>query len=163
MVIYLPFAEDVGIFRTHVERLVEGGSTVPEALQSWVLLGFAVLIVGLAWRTKSDLGDMLRSWAIAMLVFVAFLSEIGFAWYVIAPMALVALVQDWRVVMAAIALSLAALAFQLRDSAFTASFPLPELFDIDRFWVFLLMSLAAGGIGAVGMWTRRRAKAKPST
>jgi hypothetical protein len=87
---------------------------------------------------------------------VAFLSKIGFGWYVIAPMALVCLVSDGRIVAAAVSLGVASFAFQWRDNVFDASFPMPDLLAPDRFWIFLLVATITGVIGLMTLTQTRR-------
>jgi hypothetical protein len=159
--VYAPFVQDMDIFRFHLEMLLRGGSSAPEAVQGVLQVGFVGLVLGIAWMKREGLPDLLWGWAVVMLAFLAFLSKISFSWYLIVPMAVVSLIPDWRVVVPAVVLGLGGLGFHLRDSVFNSRFQLPELFEIDRFWVFLFSALAAVGGMALVAVVRNRGRPLP--
>ena len=162
--VYAPFTRDASIFRMHYEMLMRGGSSAPDALRMLLGAGLIGLALWVARYREPDLPLPRWGWALLLLYFVAFVSKIGFAWYVIVPAALVALVRDARIVAVSMVLGLVALGFQVRDSAFNAAFPLPDLFDLDRYSVFLLLTLVlVGGAAVVRRLGRGRAPGEPAT
>ena len=152
--VYAPFLEDPAILGLHLEMLMRGGSSAPDGLR-WVLgAGLVALAVWFGRYQDEDRGIALWSWAILLLYFTAFLTKIGFSWYLIVPAALVALVRDVRIVIPFLMLGLAAFAFQMRDGSFNSGYDLVDLLPFDRFWVFL--ALSAVGTAAVAAVVVRR-------
>ncbi len=156
VLIYLPFFDSSEILTTHLDMLMRGGSSAPESWRLALGAGLVTLAVWLARGTEGAPTRRARAWAIVLLGFVMFLSKIGFAWYLIVPAAAVSLVRDRWILLVFGALAFSAFAFQVRDSAFNRAFPLPELLEVDRFFVFLALAaaVATAGVG-VGVVRRR--------
>ncbi len=99
-------------------------------------------------KDKSDLA-LLRRWAVVMLFFALFLSRISHAWYLMTPIAVVALSKDWRISVVTIAATYSAFMFYVWYATSTRNFPLPHLFDQPRFVIFMIPAalaiLAAAG------------------
>lgn len=148
--VYAPFLESAEVLRLHFGMLLRGGSSAPEQLRWAFAGGLVVLSVVLARFDDGDGRPALWTWAALLLYFTAFLTKIGFAWYLIVPTAFIALVRDLRMLVPYLGLSLAAFAFQLRDGSFRPGFEVVDLMPVDRFWVFL--ALGCIGILSVTFW-----------
>jgi hypothetical protein len=88
MLVYAPFLGAPGLLGRELHLLQTGGSSAPRAVAGLVFL-VLVLIVGL--RQDGSPRGLVRSWALVSLAFAALLPDLGFSWYLLVPIAVVAL------------------------------------------------------------------------
>ena len=160
---YAPFGGRVALLVEHVGFVERGGSSLP-GMAGLVVAGVVAGVV--AWvglRSGDDPERMLQGWALVALG-VVLLTPIGWAWYLITPLAVVSLSGErWRTV-AVIGLSGLAYATDLWTRSSGPLSTLPEL-SVSRAAAYSLALLAMGLVAVVlvGAHRHRVGRAARST
>lgn len=158
LAVYLPFGDVPGLIWMHLTQMDKAGSTSPGAVRTAITAGFALLTVALGFVQNGSLDRLLKSWALVLLYFALFLTKLNLGWYMMVPIAIVALTAEWRLAAVTTACSFCCMVLTFRDGSFSRDFPGPELFDIPRPVVYLMLPVATVvAIGAYTVWSRRRA------
>ena len=87
IVVYAPFLGAPGLLGREMRLLQTGGSSAPRAVAGAVFLAL-VLVAGL--RQDGSPRRMVRGWAVVSLAFAALLPDLGFSWYLMVPIAVIA-------------------------------------------------------------------------
>jgi hypothetical protein len=154
---YAPFWQGRDLLLRHAGSVDRAAATGRDLLRPLFLLGFGALGLGLAVRRDDTVAGLLRAWALLLLWFGLFLTHLGFAWYLMVLIALLAVVPDGRLRALGVLLSLGSLLLNLWDSTFTADFSVPEVLGVPRLFVYLAVpALAATALLAVAGWQRYR-------
>lgn len=141
--------------QTYVGLVQKGGSSTPDALRTAVRLVFAGVIIAAGLVQDGTHRRLLWGWAVVMLFFSLFITRFSLSWYLMTPVAIVALVADWRVALLMLALSLSSFLFNVWDATFTADFPSPDLASLPRFVIYLSMpALVAAYVATRIAWKR---------
>lgn len=119
---YMPYWSGPETLLAHLGLVASAGASAPGVIRGALFVGFGALLVVLAWRQTGETGPLVRSWAIAALVFGALLTRIGLAWYLIVPIALVAAFPSRGTAVVMIGVSFSSLMFDA-----WARRPLPDL------------------------------------
>jgi hypothetical protein len=123
-VIYLPFLGADGLVGREVRLLNSEGSATTGRLHTFLSIVFVALVVILAAKIQDDIGGFITGWALAALYFSMFLTVIGYSWYLIAMIAVVAVAADARVVVPAVLICCPMFLVNTWQSALTEPFPL---------------------------------------
>lgn len=154
LVAYAPFGGGVGLLVEHLGLAQRGGSSLPGVVGLLVPVAVAGLVVWVGFTSGGDTEKLLQGWALISLGIVL-LTPIGWAWYLLTPLAVVSLSGErWRTV-GIVALS--ALAF-MTDLWTRSSGPLSDLPDPDvsRSTVYVSALVAMSVLGATVVVLRRR-------
>src|SRR5439155_901814 len=103
-----PFWHGPDLIRQQLDLIGAEASSIPAALKDLLTAGFVALVLSMGIAQRGSDRRLIWSWAIVALYFSAFLTRIGYAWYLMTMIAVVSLATDWRLLLAAIALSLGA-------------------------------------------------------
>lgn len=159
LALYAPFWAGLGMLGGQLRLLSSGGSSNPAVLQLLSQAGFGVAMVWLGYRRDAGPHELARRWALLALLFSLFLTRLGFSWYLLTLIALVAVAAEWRLALATVALSCGAFLMNVWDSASNGAFTLPDLFALPRFVMYLAFVAAlAGAVLAVQLGRRGRAQ-----
>lgn len=156
VVAYLPFGGSPGLLVEHLGLAERGGASLPGVVGLPVAAAVAALATWVGLTSRSDPERLLQGWALIALG-VTLLTPIGWAWYLIAPLAVVSLSGErWRT---AAAIGVSALAFLadlwVRSSGQGST--LPDL-GVSRSAVFSIAVLALAAVaGLVTVGYRRSA------
>lgn len=136
----LYFSADGGqVLRTYVGLVEKAGSSTPNLMRNLVLVAF-VGATGVAGLLQNDAHRrLLVGWAVIMLFFSLFITRFTLSWYLLTPIAIVALISAWPMHAIIVALSFSSLLFNLWDTTFTEAFPAPDVVDVPRFLFYLLL------------------------
>ncbi len=137
---YWPLWEGPELITSHLGvGLGEAGASSSASLSKALLLsGFAIFMVLFSILQKDDDAVLIKRWAIIMLLFGVFLARISNSWYLMTPIAIISLCNDWRITLAGIAVTFSAFLFNVWYSVSTSEFRLPEMFSNSRFMIFLI-------------------------
>lgn len=142
----------------YVVLVQKGGSSTPYTLRNVVRLAFVAVTVVAGLMQNGTHRRLLGGWAVVMLFFSLFITRFSLSWYLITPIAIVALVSDWRMALLTLALSFSSFLFNTWDTTFTNDFPPPTVVNLPRFLLYLaLPTLVAAYVGASTVWRRFRA------
>jgi hypothetical protein len=94
--LYAPFSRGLDLLTDHLSLLGGGGDTISGPLRSVSIAAFVLVLaaVGLT-RDESHL-SLFRGWAVVALGFGVLLSRPTLSWYLIVPVAAVAIACEWR-------------------------------------------------------------------
>ena len=129
--LYLPF--EGGAFRVleHLGLTERAGSSLPGAISMLLVAVAGVLVLWAGLRSRGEIEGTLQGWALASIAVIP-LSPIGWAWYLVTPIAIVSLSGErWRT---AILVGLSGVAF-LADTwirSTNQTYPLPVPFGLSR-------------------------------
>ena len=159
--VYLPFARGIDLPLKHLRLLGMTVSRLTPSLDSNdSTAGQVALAVGLVsvvlWQAKrldGKTSTLFRAWGVVGLYFALFLTITGWAWYLMAPLAAVALSARILLWLPMLALSLASFSFSIWDSASSATFQLRDVVPVPRFVVYLALGIALAVVG--GLLARR--------
>lgn len=155
LVIYAPFLQHSTLIIEHIGFMREGGSLVPGAARIVVAAMFLGIMGWIGLTYDGSAHQLVRGWALVFLFFAIFLTRVQYSWYLMVPIALVALVGDWRMTVLIVALSWASFLFNAWDATSISGFQLPYLFPLPRYIVYLaFLTLVALGIAAVVAYKR---------
>jgi hypothetical protein len=142
LMIYLPFWRGIGLILRHVEYM-SAATTDAAGYDTW-RLGAAVLFGGfvfwLGLRGRGSFQNLLDHWGWALLLFAVTLSKEELAWYLIVPVAVLALCEDRRLPVAGFLIAFGSFLINTWHAVFTDMFRAPVLPDA-RAW-FQGLSLA---------------------
>lgn len=141
LLLYTSFWEGSSMLVELIGLLQLGGSSAPQLTSTLLKVSFLFLVVWLGLIQDGSTHKLLWGWALVLLYFSIFLTQLGFAWYLITLIAVVSLVPDWRIVSITVVLSFSAFLFNLKYSTFTKEFPAPELFALPGFFVYVAIPL----------------------
>ncbi|QYG92263.1 hypothetical protein HC251_07300 [Iamia sp. SCSIO 61187] len=162
--VYLPFRDPVGLARAH---LAEPDQTSAASLATPVaLVALAVVaggVVGWAWRQRPasalERAEVVVTASAPLLVlFAATLTRPGLPWYLLTPLAVVALARSVPLLMVLGALAATSFLMGWWESIDTRAHPLPEVHG-SRTSLYLLVAGVAGVSALVAWAARRRAAA----
>lgn len=155
--VYLPYRDPVGLVRSHLEEPHQTSSaalSAPVALTALVAL--AAVAVGWAWRQRPATAivraDVLVTAAAPLLVvFAVTLTRPGLPWYLLTPLAVVALARSIPLLIVLGTLAATSFVMGWWESVDTRAHPLPEVHG-DRTDLYLLVALVAATAALVA-WT----------
>lgn len=153
--LYLPFSNDLGLLSEHLRMVSDGGSEATGLLRVALLIAFVGLIAVLGLRRRNEGRSLLCSWALVALFFAALLSRLGLAWYLIVPLAVVAVAGRWRLALAAVTVSFSSFLFNGWYALSTEEHPLPEVSDVPPLLVYLI-PMALFGVAVLLLARLRR-------
>ncbi len=136
LVIYLPFWRGVGLILRHFEYM-SVATTDASGYDPWRFGGVALFggfVLWLGLRGRGALQRLLDHWGLALLLFAVTLSKEELAWYLIVPLAVVALCEDWRLPAVAFVIAFGSFLINTWHAAFTDLFRAPLLFGDARGW-----------------------------
>lgn len=154
--VYAPFLRDPAILVDHAALIGRGGSILPPWTRPLVAIAFAVLVAGCAWYQDGRIATLFTGWAVIALFFSLFLTPIALGWYLMTLIALVAIQLDPRLVATTVALGAVSFVFTMRETAYSPSFPPPQVLPVARSEAYLGLVLAVALAVAVILLVRRR-------
>ena len=120
-------------------------------------IGFGAALIWAGYRRDQGPHELIRRWALVALLFSILLTRLGFSWYLLTLIALVAVAAEWRLALATAALSCGAYLLNVWDSASNEVFALPNLFGLPRFVMYLMFVAGlAAAVLAVQLGRRGR-------
>lgn len=138
LVLFHGYWPDSDLPARFIALLEIAGALAPGVMRIVLIVGFALLILGVSYVQDGSTEKLLWAWALVMLYFALFLTKFGLAWYLITPLAIVSLVFDWRVVLLSGALSFTSFLFNTWYSTFTKAFSPPEISALPPYFVHIL-------------------------
>jgi hypothetical protein len=159
LAIYAPFWRSADLVLRHAGSVDRAATATSNVLKPILMLGFAALTVWVGWTQVGSRARLLRGWAVLLLFFGLFLTQLGFAWYLMTLVAVLSLVPVWPLRVLAVALSFGSLLLNVWYSTFSGGFKVPELLSLPRLAVYLVLPalVAASTFVALAMQRRRRA------
>lgn len=125
ILVYIPFIGAHDLLRREVSLIFTSeGSPKNSLIRYGASVLFLGLIIILANRFGSSIEEVTLAWSLLALYFATFLTVIGFSWYLMVMIAVVAVAADLRVVVPAIAVCFAAFLVNTAQSASLES-PIP--------------------------------------
>ena len=154
---YAPFTGGAGLLVSHLGLAERGGASLPGIGRLVVAAAVAGLVLWVGVTSRGDAEKLLQGWALISLGTVL-LTPIGWAWYLITPLAVVSLSGERLRTAAVVALSALAFTADLwtRSSGPLSSLPDPS---ISRSVAYLGAVLAMALLGVVVVLYRRRRSA----
>jgi hypothetical protein len=126
-------------------------------LSGAALLVLATLALGL--RLADNHLALLRGASVALLVFSLLLTRMGMAFYLLVPIAVVALAVEWRLAAVMTIVSFNSFLCTTWDTTFNEHFSVPELFTGSRLFVYLLVPAIA--VAALALFRRNVRRIAP--
>jgi hypothetical protein len=159
--LYAPFTRDVGLLIEHVSQIRRagtgpGGSSLPQLAILVLTLVGAVLVVRAGVVGQRGDEHSLRAWALVALFFAVFFYPSQWSWYLMTPIALVALAGERWLTLMTIALSFVSFSFNVWAQSSHRDFPLPDIEFLPRPMLFLAV-LALITASTAGLLALRRA------
>ncbi len=139
LAVYLPYGNLPDLIVRHLTQMDEAASKVPNLVRKGLTLLFLALTTIVGLRQNGDLQQLIRGWGVIALFFALFLTKLNLSWYMIVPIAIVALSAEWRLIAISTVCSFCTFLINLRDDSFNRSFPAPDLFGVPRFVVYLAL------------------------
>lgn len=157
VIAYLPFGGSPTMIVEHLGLAERGGSSLPGIGRPFVVVAVAALVARVGFTSRGDPERLLQGWALVSLGLIM-LTPIGWAWYLISPLAIVSLSGErWRTVTVVV---LSALAFVtdlwLRSSGPRSNLPDP---GVSRSVAYSLALVAIGALAVVLVLAYRRRSA----
>ncbi len=157
LIIYIPFMEDLGLVFGQVGLMERAGSATPSLIRSILLAGFVALFLWVSVIQDGSMQRLLHAWAIMLVYFSLFVTNIAFAWYLITLVVVVALALDWRLLLLTIVICFSSFSVNIWNSFFTQNFPAPDLFKLPRIIIYIMLPLVASTLlGAFYAWQKIR-------
>lgn len=148
---------------TFLGLVEKGGSSAPSSLRVVLQLAFIVATLGMGLLQDGTDRRLFVGWAVVMLVFSLFITRVNLSWYLMTPLAIIAVVSDWRMALLAVVLSSTSFLLNLWDTTFTSAFPAPDVVDLPRFLLYLsLPAVAVFFVVARLVWTQIRRRDRGS-
>jgi len=143
------------VVQMYVGILQLGGSSTPDIMRNVVRLAFIAVAIAAGFLQDGSDRSLLRGWAVVMLFFALFITRFNLSWYLITPIAIVALAPDWRMALVTFGLSFSSFLFNSWDTTFTTDFPSPNVIVLPRILIYLsLPALVAVYVVARMAWRR---------
>lgn len=141
VVLYLPVARGAELMLRH-STAVSYAANDRSGLWRPILIGaFALLTLWAGLSHKGDIKTLANRWSIVMLFFCLFLAQIGFSWYLIVLIALVALASSPALLLATTLLSFPAFVFNAWEATFNSNYPAPTLCALSPLVVYLVPAI----------------------
>jgi hypothetical protein len=156
--LYLPYADGdlFGLLFSHLGMLDSGAAGASGGGSRRLLaLGFGALVLAVGVFARDDDRAMVRGWTLVLLYFSLFVAKFAYADYLMTWIALVAVTLDWQMIALVVVLSAAAFTFTVWYQTDTIELPLPDVFDLPP-WVIYLAPAAAMALGLVVLAAVRR-------
>lgn len=136
----LYFSSDGGqVLWTYVGLVEKAGTSTPSLLRNLVLVAFAG-VIGVTGLLQNDSHRRLVvGWAVIMLFFSLFVTRFTLSWYLLTPIAIVALIRSWPMQALIVVISFSSFLFNVWDTTFTEAFPSPNVVEIPRFLLYLVL------------------------
>jgi hypothetical protein len=122
--------------------------------------GFAVLILVVGLTRGPGVRSLFAGWALVQLYFSLFFAKFASADYLLGLIALVAIIMDWRMVLATFALGVSYFLFDQWYLVGAENFPMPDLFPFSRSVVFWMPPIAA--VITLFIWLGWRRSRRPA-
>jgi dolichol-phosphate mannosyltransferase len=148
--VYAPFVSAPGLPGRELRLLQSGGSSVPRAIAA---LCFAAVVLLAGVRQDGSPRRMLRGWAAVSVAFAALLPDLGFSWYLLVPIAVVAVAASGPLLAAMTAIGALSFVVDLWRTDGRGAFPRDVLTGGAALAALLLLGAAAALAARVG---RRR-------
>ena len=159
LIVYIPFMEDAALIVNHVGGMRRASSAAPDIVRPLLLAVFVALFFLVSAIQNGSKRRLLVGWAIILLYFSLFVTEIALAHYLITLVAVVALVQDWRLLLLTILICFSSFSINIWNLFFTQNFPQPDIFEVPRLVTHLLLPLVALTVlGVFYAWHKTREK-----
>lgn len=138
-VLLLYFSSEGGqVLWTYVGLVEKAGTSTPSLMRNLVLVAFAGIIGVTGFLQNDSRQRLLVGWAVIMLFFSLFVTRFTLSWYLLTPIAIVALIGSWPMHALIVVISFSSLLFNVWDTTFTRAFPSPDVVDIPRFLLYLM-------------------------
>jgi hypothetical protein len=100
LLLYAPFSRGFDLLVDHLSLLRGGGDAVGGPLRAACVVLFLLFVAGVGLTRTADHLSLFRGWAVVALAFAVLLSRPALSWYLIVPVATVAIACDRRTAMA---------------------------------------------------------------
>ena len=100
LLLYAPFSRGFDLLVDHLSLLRGGGDNVGGPLRAVAVVLFVAFLAGVGLTRTADHLSLFRGWAVVALAFAVLLSRPALSWYLIVPVAAVAIACDRRTTLA---------------------------------------------------------------
>lgn len=155
LIIYIPFMEDLGLIFGQLGIMERASSAAPSSVRLILLAGFVALFLWVSVTQDGSMRGLLLAWAIMLLYFSLFVTQIAFAHYLITLVAVVALALDWRLAVLTIVICFSSFSINIWNLMFTKNFAAPHVFELPRIMLYIMLPVVAFMLlGALYAWHR---------
>jgi hypothetical protein len=152
LLLYAPFTRGLDLFLDHLGLLRGGADNVGGPLRAVCVVGFLLLLAGIGLTRKDTHLSLFRGWAVVALAFAVLLSRPALSWYLIVPVAAVAIACDRRTVIALIPVTAGSFLLNTWRLQNTPAHDLPSGTALAVLGV--LAALAVLGAAGTALWLR---------
>jgi hypothetical protein len=154
LLLYAPFSRGFDLLVDHLSLLRGGGDNVHGPLRAVAVVLFVLFIAGVGLTRTADHLSLFRGWAVVALAFAVLLSRPALSWYLIVPIAAVAIACDRRTTLALIPVTAGSFLLSTWRLQNTRAHELPT--DTGMTVLVVLAGLAVLVALALWLWSRPR-------